>query len=247
MQQHFLQSDPIVEALVEAGEVGEKRVLEIGAGTGNITELLVEKAESVVAVEADTALASGLERRFSRQNLEVKNSVFPDVSVPDFDGCVSNPPFALTREVLEFLGKRQTMSALVLQEEMADRLVADPGQNRYGHLTAKTLLDFVPVKLRTVPSSAFDPEPGVDAAIVKLYPNRERFDIHDRNDFLELSKALFTHDRKKVRNAFVDARHMLDLSKNEARDIRDQLPHSDSRVKGLAVSEIAEIAEWRST
>ena len=247
MQQHFLQSNPIVEALVEAGEVREKQVLEIGAGTGNITEVLVEKAESVVTVEADTDLASGLERRFSGRSLEVKNSVFPDVNLPDFERCVSNPPFALTREVLEFLGKRQTMSALVLQEEMADRLVADPGQNRYGHLTVKTLLDFVPVKLRTVPSSAFDPEPGVDAAVVKLYPNRERFDIYDRDGFLELSKALFTHDRKKVRNAFVDARHILGLSKNEAKDIRDRLPHSDSRVTDLAVSEIAEIAEWRST
>jgi 16S rRNA (adenine1518-N6/adenine1519-N6)-dimethyltransferase len=247
MQQHFLQSDPIVEALVEAGEVREKQVLEIGAGTGNITEVLVEEAESVVAVEADTDLASGLERRFSGRSLEVKNSVFPDVDLPDFDRCVSNPPFALTREVLEFLGKRQTMSALVLQEEMADRLVADPGQDRYGHLTVKTLLDFVPVKLRTVPSSAFDPEPGVDAAVVKLYPNRERFDIHDRDDLLKLSKALFTHDRKKVRNAFVDARHMLDVSKEEAKSIRDKLPHSDSRVRALTVSEIAEIAEWRST
>jgi len=232
---------------VEAGEVREKQVLEIGAGTGNITEVLVEEAESVVAVEADTDLASGLERRFSGRSLEVKNSVFPDVDLPDFDRCVSNPPFALTREVLEFLGKRQTMSALVLQEEMADRLVADPGQDRYGHLTVKTLLDFVPVKLRTVPSTAFDPEPGVDAAIVKLYPNRERFDIHDRDDLLKLSKALFTHDRKKVRNAFVDARHMLDVSKEEAKSIRDKLPHSDSRVRALTVSEIAEIAEWRST
>jgi 16S rRNA (adenine1518-N6/adenine1519-N6)-dimethyltransferase len=246
MQQHFLQSNPIVEALVEAGEVGQKQVLEIGAGTGNITEVLVEEAESVVAVEADADLASGLERRFSEQNLEVKNSVFPDVNLPDFDRCVSNPPFTLTREVIEFLGKRQAMSALVLQEEMADRLVADPGQNRYGHLTVKTLLDFVPVKLRTVPSSAFDPEPSVDAAIVKLYPNRKRFNIQDRDDFLELSKALFTHDRKKVRNAFVDARHILGLSKNEAKDVRDQLPHSDSRVTDLTVSEIAEIAGWRS-
>lgn len=246
MQQHFLQSNPIVEALVKAGEVEEKRVLEIGAGTGNITEVLVEEAESVVAVEADTDLASGLERRFSRQNLEVKNSVFPDVDLPNFDRCVSNPPFALTRKVIEFLGQRQAMSALVLQKEMVDRLVADPGQNRYGHLTVKTLLDFVPVKLRTVPSSAFDPEPGVDAAIVKLYPNRQRFSIHDRDEFLKLSKALFTHDRKKVRNAFVDARHMLNASKEEVKSVRDQIPHSSSRVTELTVSEIAEIAEWCS-
>nr|EGQ39733.1 MAG: dimethyladenosine transferase, rRNA methylation [Candidatus Nanosalinarum sp. J07AB56] len=184
MQQHFLQSTPVVEALVEAGEVENQKALEIGAGTGNITEVLVENADSVVAVEADTDLASGLQRRFSDRNLEVTCSAFPDVDLPEFDRCVSNPPFALTREVLEFLGERQVMSALVLQEEMADRLVADPGQNRYGHLTIRTLLDFVPVKLRTVPSSAFEPEPGVDAAVIKLYPNRERFDIQDRDALL---------------------------------------------------------------
>ncbi|MFB6245857.1 MAG: 16S rRNA (adenine(1518)-N(6)/adenine(1519)-N(6))-dimethyltransferase RsmA [Candidatus Nanohaloarchaea archaeon] len=240
--QHFLESGSVVEALVEAGEVEDRTVLEIGPGTGSITEKLVERAESITAVEKDTTLASHVEEAFP--GVEVVEGDFLDMEGLDFDRCVSNIPFEISSEVVRKLGRAQIQSALIVQDQLADKIVAEPGENEYSEFSVAAQYFFVPVKLRTVSSSAFYPEPEVDAAIVKLYPNKERHGVEDEEAMFELAKALFTHGRKKVRNAFVDARHILDYEKDEAKRIRDDLPHSEERVKKLSVRQLAEITEF---
>ncbi|MFB6204096.1 MAG: 16S rRNA (adenine(1518)-N(6)/adenine(1519)-N(6))-dimethyltransferase RsmA [Candidatus Nanohaloarchaea archaeon] len=239
--QNFLTSEHIVEALVEAGEVEGQRVLEIGAGTGNITGELLKRAESVVALENDTVLAEHLKEKFPEA--EVVNEDILEHGIPEVDRCVSNPPFEMSSEIIEHLGKEQVQSALILQEELADKLVADPGESGYGPLTVLANYYFIPVKLQTVPREHYYPEPEVDTAIVKLYPNRERHGVEDEELFFKFSRALFTHKRKKARNAFVDARHILDIEKDHAKKLRDRLPHSDERVINLDIRQLNEMAE----
>lgn len=244
--QNFLISDAVVTALVEAGEVEEKDVLEIGAGTGVITEELSEKAEKVYAVENNTVLAQHLRERFGdRSKVEV---VEEDILEYDFeaDRCVANLPFQLSSEILEMLGEEQLQSAVIVQDELAEKIVADPGEGSYGRLTVEMNYYFIPVKLRTVPKRSFHPEPEVDAAILKLYPNRERHGVEDEEQFFETVRALFTHKRKKVRNAFVDARHIFDIEKDAAKELRDEIPHSEERVNELEVIQIREISEFVS-
>ncbi len=241
--QNFLGSEPVIQALVEAGEVDGETVLEIGAGTGAITEKLLERAEKVVALETDTTLTGRLEQKFS--GVEVLNQGFLEYSIPEeVTRCVSNIPFQISSEVVEKLGREQLQSALIVQEELADKLVAEPGESSYGFSTVRTQYFFVPVKLRTVPSSSFYPEPDVDAAILKLYPNKGRWNVEDEEAFFKLAKALFTHKRKKTRNAFVDARHMLDLEKEEAKEMRDELSYSEKRVIELGIKELDDMAEF---
>ncbi|MFQ3275377.1 MAG: 16S rRNA (adenine1518-N6/adenine1519-N6)-dimethyltransferase, partial [Candidatus Nanohaloarchaea archaeon] len=219
--QNFLTSEVIVEALVEAGEVEEKEVLEIGAGTGAITQKLSRKAEKVYAVENNSVLAKHLKEEFEDSNVEVVQEDILEYEIPDIDRCVSNIPFHLSSEIIEKLGEEQIQSALIVQDDLADRIVAEPGESDYGRFTVLANYYFIPVKLRTVPSSSFEPEPEVQTAIVKLYPNEERHGVEDEEFFFKIVRALFTHKRKKVRNAFVDARHILEISKDEAKEIRD--------------------------
>ncbi|MFT4892833.1 MAG: 16S rRNA (adenine1518-N6/adenine1519-N6)-dimethyltransferase [Candidatus Nanohaloarchaea archaeon] len=245
--QNFLTSEVTVEALVEAGEVENKKVLEIGAGTGAITGKLAEKAEKVYAVENNSVLAKHLKEEFEGSNVEV---VEQDILEFDFDQeidrCVSNIPFHLSSEIIEKLGQKQIQSALIIQDDLADRVVAEPGESDYGRFTVLANYYFIPVKLRTVPGSSFEPSPDVEAAIVKLYPNEERHGVGDREFFFKIVRALFTHKRKKVRNAFVDARHILEIEKDDAKEIRDDLPHSEKRVNQLEIIELKEIAEFLS-
>lgn len=240
--QNFLISESVIEALVEAGEVDDRRVLEIGGGTGAITEKLVERASEVIAVENDTILAEHLEEKFP--SVEVVNRDAMDYDIPDVDRCVANLPFQISSQFIEKLGKKQVQSALILQEELADKMVAEPGDSNYGSFTVMVKYYFLPVKLRKVAGSNYYPEPDVNTAIVKLYPNEERHGVEDEDFFFKISRALFTHKRKKTRNAFVDARHILEIEKSRAKELRDEIPHSEERVINLEIVQIKEIAEY---
>lgn len=240
--QNFLNSEPVVEALVQAGEVEDKTVLEIGPGTGAITGKLVEKAEKVYAVEKDTRLAEHIEQSF--EDVEVVNKDILDYELPDVDRCVSNLPFQISSEVLQLLGEKQIQSALILQKELAEKAVMDPGNSDYGRFTVLVNYYFLPVKLRNVSASNYFPSPDVDTAILKLYPNKERHGVEDEEQFFKTTRALFTHKMKKTRNAFVDSRHIIGIEKDEAKEIRDELPHSEERVVNLDIKQISEITEF---
>jgi 16S rRNA (adenine1518-N6/adenine1519-N6)-dimethyltransferase len=243
--QHFLNSEFIVEALVEAGEIeDDQSVLEIGPGTGVITDKLLEKAEKVYAVENDTVLSEHLEDRFQDSNIEIVNQDFMEYEMQEVDRCVANLPFQISSDAIEKLGEHQVQSALIVQKELAEKLVADPGDSDFGPTTVMANYYFLPVKLRDVSSRYYTPEPEVETSIVKLYPNRERHGVEDEEFFFHVSKALFTHSKKKVRNAFVDARHIFEIEKNRAKELRDELPHSEKRVFQLDIRDIADIAEF---
>ena len=240
--QNFLVDENVVDALVAAGEVEDQHVIEIGGGTGAVTEKLVGKAGSVTVVEKDTTLAEHLKEEFSG-SATVLNKDFLETDI-EADRCVSNLPFQITSKALEKLGKQQIQSALIVQKQLAEKAVADPGESNYGSFSVMVNYYFVPVKLRDISSSSFYPSPDVEASIIKLYPNKDRHGIEDEEEFFKISRALFTHKRKKVRNAFVDARHILDFEKDRAKEIRDDLPYSEKRVIQLNVKEISEIADF---
>lgn len=236
--QHFLDTDIGIRELLKEADTHGKTVLDIGAGTGNITEEI--EAEKVYAVEKDTVLAESLEgRRF-----EVLNRDFLEMEVPeDVEFLVGNLPFEISSDILEKTGKAQLPAAFIVQEELADKVVAEPGDSEYNFFSFMMKYYFVPVKAGVISSGNYYPEPDVETAVLKLFPNRKRHGIDQENeeDFLGFVKALFTHKRKKVRNAFVDARNILGMEKNKAKKLRDELPHSEKRVNRLEIVEMKEL------
>lgn len=243
--QNFLRSDAVVEALVKAGELEGCSVLEIGPGTGVITEKLIERSDNVKAVEKDNTLYRHLKNRFeSEDNLELINADILQYDIGEIDRCVSNLPFQHSSDILEILGEKQIQSALILQKELVEKIIADPGDKSYGETTAKLNYFFIPVKLREVSRDNYYPEPEVDTAILKLYPNKGRFNLDNEDLYFKVVKALFTNKRKKVRNAFEDARHILEIEKDYAKDIRDEIPYSEERVVNLGVKRLVEITNF---
>lgn len=243
--QNFLNSETIVEALVKAGEVEDQTVIEIGAGTGAITEKLSERAEKVYAIETDTTLYNHLKEELDSVNTKVINEDFLEHNINEkVSRCVSNLPFHIATEAIEKLGRHQIQSSVIVQKEFAEKILAEPGDNQYTETTIRSRYYFLPVKLRDVSKRNYYPEPEVETSILKLYPNQERHDIENSELFFQVVKALFTNKRKKVRNSFVDARHILDISKEEAKTLRDELPHSEERPVELEIKQLGQIAEF---
>ncbi|MFB6199234.1 MAG: 16S rRNA (adenine(1518)-N(6)/adenine(1519)-N(6))-dimethyltransferase RsmA [Candidatus Nanohaloarchaea archaeon] len=243
--QNFLNSETIIQALVNAGEIEGKTVLEIGAGTGSITQKLKHQADKVIALETDGKLYDYLDREVSAENVEIRRESFLDYEIPEeVDRCVSNIPFQISSEAIEKLGKNQIQSALLVQEELADKIVAKPGDKLYNEFTVLVNYYFIPVKLQTVSSRNYYPEPEVNTAILKLYPNKQRHGIKDEEKFFKLVKAVFTNKRKKLRNAFVDSRHILGIKKEEAKEIRDEIPESEKRVNRLEIQHLKNTLEF---
>ncbi|MFB6182551.1 MAG: 16S rRNA (adenine(1518)-N(6)/adenine(1519)-N(6))-dimethyltransferase RsmA [Candidatus Nanohaloarchaea archaeon] len=241
--QVFLNSENIVKALVEAGEVQDKKVLEVGPGTGLITEKLLDKSSKVYAVEKDTTLANHLKKEFDSDKLEVINKDINKLDFPEVDRCVANPPFGISSNLLKKLGEKQIQSSLILQKELAEKIIADPGDPKYNEFSVIINYYFVPVKLQDISKRKFYPMPEVETSIVKLYPNKQRHGIKNEEEFFKVVKALFTHDKKKVRNAFEDGRHILEISKNKAKEIKDDIPHSEKRVNQLEIIDFKEIVD----
>jgi 16S rRNA (adenine1518-N6/adenine1519-N6)-dimethyltransferase len=248
--QNFLINEQIITALVEAGEVENEDIIEIGSGTGNITEQLLEnrgEKGTVTAVEKDTVLYEHLQEKFNEEvrnnDLALINEDILEVDLSDYTRCVGNLPFQITNDILEKLGQAQIQSSLIVQDALADKITADPGETEYGAYTVKVQYYFIPVKLQTVTKRNYHPEPEVDTAIVKLYPNKDRHSVEDEDWFFTVVNALFTNKMKKARNAVVDSRHILEEDKDDLKEIRDELPHSETRVVRLNIKQLKEISE----
>jgi 16S rRNA (adenine1518-N6/adenine1519-N6)-dimethyltransferase len=208
LSQSFLADPGVARAAVDAAEIQpHDAVLEPGPGLGVLTELLVRCALRVVAVELDRDLAQVLARSLSAPNLEVVQGDIMHVD-PAEHGLtdyvvVSNLPYqvssaVLTRFLLDVTPPRRMV--LMLQREVAERLLARPGSMSYLGVQAQLLAR---VRLvRHVPSGAFFPRPKVESSLVRLDTlPRPAVDVADVRAFLALVRAGFTQPRKQLRNS----------------------------------------------
>jgi 16S rRNA (adenine1518-N6/adenine1519-N6)-dimethyltransferase len=198
--QHFLCDSDIISRMAYYADLSPNdSVLEIGPGTGNLTEVLAERAGCVWAVEVDPALAEGLRGRFG--NVEVIRGDALRVELPDCDKIVSNLPYQISSQITYRLLKRPfELAVLIYQKEFAQRMLAEPGQDTYGRLGMAVGYLCRREILEWVPRSAWRPAPRVDSAVVRLRP---RVVDMDAGRFLGFVEGLFRQRRKKTRNVLL--------------------------------------------
>lgn len=181
-------------------------VLEIGPGLGTLTELLVARADSVVAVEFDEKLAAELPVRVPADNLTVvrQDILRFDLSsmVPDYK-LVANIPYYLTSNLIRTISESSNQpacAAILVQKEVAQRVAAKPGSMSLLSVTAQYYWD-TSVGL-VVPAHLFTPPPKVDSQILILQ-RRELplFPDTDAKQFFRLVKAGFSNRRKTLHNS----------------------------------------------
>lgn len=210
--QHFLRRKEIAQRIVDAlGASTDDTVVEVGAGTGELTRLIVKQAGRVVAVEVDETCFPFLRVLADlNPNLEL---FLDDVRKLDLShyrcvtGCVTgvlgNLPYRLSGEILFWLlGQREHWSRAVLtvQAEFAARLAAETGSHDYSALSVIAQTFVQTEKLFDIPPDAFVPPPKVRSASVRIVPiDQVELDVPDTK-FIEFVHACFTHRRKTLAN-----------------------------------------------
>ncbi len=219
--QHFLVDDRVLDRLPGyADGFDRSTVLEIGGGTGALTDRLLGAAGRVVVVERDPRLAAFLREEFAAaceaDRLTVLEGDALAVELPAFTVSVSNLPYGVSSEIaFRLLPERRPMVA-TFQREFAERMAADPGSSEYGRLsvTAGHYADIEVVE--TVPPEAFDPEPAVESAVVRARPRRPDYEVPDDEFFMRFLRAVFTQRRKTMRNAIRNTGHISGLGDPDA-------------------------------
>ena len=247
--QHFLVDDRVLDRLPTYATEAEfdcSHVLEIGAGTGALTDRLLGVATQVTAVERDPDLATFLTEEFAPAieagRLTVVEGDALTVDLPEFTTSISNLPYGASSELLFRLLPHTRPLVLMVQREFGERLAADPGTAEYGRLSV-TAGHYAAVEiLETVPPEAFDPQPAVESAVVRLTPRTPDYEVPNHDAFQALVTGLFTQRRKTVRNAIRNTGHISGITNPDV--VVSALPADllSRRPGDLAPGEFARIA-----
>jgi len=221
--QHFLVDDRILDRLpTYATEIGAdcSHVLEVGAGTGALTDRLLAVADHVTAVERDPDLAEFLREEFAdavaHGTLTVVAGDALEVDLPEFTASVANLPYGASSEIAFRLLPAARPTVLMFQLEFAERMAASPGDDEYGRLSAAAA-HYADVEIvETVPKEAFDPQPAVESAVVRTTPRDPDYEVPSDDFFLRFLKAVFTQRRKTMRNAVRNTAHISGLGAPDA-------------------------------
>lgn len=211
--QHFLIDPNIVRKIVALAEIRpHETVLEIGPGRGILTRPLCAAARRVIAIEKDPGLGdylAGVVADCGNLDLRVADALeFPFESLPERSVVVANLPYYISTPLLfKLLDARERIDRMVLmlQTEVARRLVARPGGRDYGVLSVLAQYSAAPSLAFQVPPSCFRPRPEVGSAVVRLIVPKERSPrVMDEALFVRTVRAAFAHRRKTLLNSLRD-------------------------------------------
>jgi 16S rRNA (adenine1518-N6/adenine1519-N6)-dimethyltransferase len=203
--QHYLIDQKAIERIVGITPVAERRVLEIGPGTGNLTRALLDAGSVVIAVEVDHALCEDLARIFASEidegRLILLHGDASRCELPPFDLCVSNLPYSLSSKItFRLLDIGFCEAVLMYQKEFADRMLAPVPSPDCGRLSVMVQTFATASACFELSPNAFSPKPKVRSKVVRLVPREPPYPLRDRRRYADVVRALFSHRRKTVRN-----------------------------------------------
>lgn len=252
--QNFIYDENLLKALVEAsGVTGEDDVLEIGPGCGSMTKYLCDTAAHVLSVELDERLIPLLNAFMA----EKKNFTLIQGDIMTLDltevtrdlkkpfSVVANIPYYITTPLITLLlssGLPIRSLALMVQKEVADKILSSPGEDSWGPLAIRCQYMCEPYLAMDVPAACFTPAPKVDSAFVVL-PVRESpaVRVKDEKDFFRIAGAAFALRRKTMTNNLCATFRM---EREQASKLMEQAG-LDLRVRGetLTLKELAALSD----
>jgi 16S rRNA (adenine1518-N6/adenine1519-N6)-dimethyltransferase len=203
--QNFLINKSVRAHLIEYAQVKPNdTVLEVGAGTGFVTAALLKVAGRVVSIEADPVLASILRKKLGRhKNLTIIEEDALKIAFPSFNKLVSTPPYNISSKlILKLARARFERATLTLQDEFAQRLIAEAGTENYGRISVMAQHQLSLTLRELVPRSAFYPQPRVNSRIIAVAPRKGGgINVENEGVFAHLVRGLFTQRRRLLRGA----------------------------------------------
>ncbi len=246
--QHFLtdrrKADRLVDALqIENGET----VLEIGAGTGILTERILARGADLIAVEIDRDLIGNLQERFGgmgRFELIEGDIIRLDPANLAAGGfkVIGNLPYNISGAVAEWLIEHRSSirsAVITVQKQVAERLKAGPGGREYGSLSVMVQCFYDISRLFDIPPGCFTPRPKVDSTVLRL-DSHEKLDKEiDYRQFREFLRGCFFQKRKKLTNSLAAA--MKIPRETIEKSLASLGRKADTRAEKLSLLELAKL------
>jgi 16S rRNA (adenine1518-N6/adenine1519-N6)-dimethyltransferase len=254
--QHFLANSRTALRIVEAADIQpEDRVLEIGPGKGALTSFLLDRAKEVIAVEIDRDLIGKLIEQFGNRSgfrliegdilaLDLEK-VFRDT--PGRIKVVSNLPYNISTPVIDLLIRNRALvsfAVLMMQKEVAQRLLSSPGSKEYGLTTINLGLCARVKKLFDVKPGVFNPPPEVMSTVAAVTFSPDYFyPLRDEKIFFEITGAAFRHRRKMVRNTLIPFFISSGIQEDEAVSLLEKACINPAdRPENLSVSDFVKVS-----
>lgn len=256
--QNFLIDDKVIEKIIEGSNVcKDDLIIEIGPGLGTLTEVLLEKANKVISIELDKKMIKILEDRFKLYNnfelihndvlkvnlheiieKEKQNSNIKHVKI------VANLPYYITTPiVMKLLEEQLDLNSItvMVQKEVADRLIETPGGKNTGAITYSVFYYATSESILEVPNTSFIPEPDVTSEVIKLNIRKTPpVNVKDKNILFRIIKCAFMQRRKTLLNSLTNTKVF--LNKEEGIKILNKLNLSeDIRPEKLSLQDFANI------
>lgn len=207
--QHFLVNQKIAEKIVESLELKEKDVvLEIGGGKGILSEKIAGRVKKFYIIEIDKNLVNILKKKFDNlNNVEIINEDFLKFDLNRLENdlkIVGNIPYSITSGILEkifYSINKWQVCVLMLQKEVVQKLLAKPKDTFFSKLTLIANF-YTKVKfICDVSKNCFVPQPQVNSAVVKFFPNYKFMNFEYKNELFEIINIAFAHKRKTLLNS----------------------------------------------
>ena len=258
--QNFLIDENVLDTIVNSSEISsEDLVIEIGPGLGTLTQKLLEEAGKVICVELDERMITVLQDRFFMyNNLEIinedilkidlgklikenkKNSDLKKVKI------VANLPYYITTPIImKLLEEKLDIESItvMIQKEVADRLIEIPGGKNTGAITYTVYYYCESEKIIEVPNNSFIPEPDVTSEVIKMNLRKEpAVKIQEPKIMFMIIKSAFMQRRKTLLNALTNTKVF--INKNEGLNILKKLNLNENiRAEELSIQDFANIAK----
>jgi len=241
--QNFLADKAARDLIVDRAELSRSDVvLEVGPGTGFLTETLLDRAGKVIAVEKDSRLVGLLRRRHrGNRRLRIIEGDVLKTKLPPFNKVVSCPPYYISsRLVLLLISKRFRRAVLTLQKEFAERLAARAGSCEYGRISVMVQHKATIELTGLISRHSFRPVPKVDSAIVVIRRKKSETPVKNERLFADLVRFFFTQRRRKA--AKVLRRYVETFSKDRMATAQAVPSLPDVRVFQLTVGDFERLS-----
>ncbi len=220
--QNFLINEEVVTNIVDCSNIDKQDlVIEIGPGLGTLTKYLLEKAGKVICIELDTKMLQILKDRFSLYNnfelinndvlkVDLKNIIEKEKAEGKIKNVkiVANLPYYITTPIImKLLEEELELESItvMIQKEVADRLIAIPGEKNTGAITYAVYYYATSEAIMEVPNSSFIPEPAVTSKIIKLNIRKEPIVTpKNKEKMFKVIKCAFMQKRKTLLNSLTN-------------------------------------------
>jgi len=210
--QNFLIDTHVIEQIVDAVEITNKEVLEIGPGSGNLTTfILKKKPKKVYVIEKDDELALLLKDKFTNEINIINDDVLKiseDKISTEKLTVFGNLPYNISTEILSKwitnLSKEFWFESLVLmfQKEVADRIIAISNTSKYGRLSILSNWKLSIKKIIDIKPESFSPRPKIESTLLLFTPRENFFELKDAKNLEMITRVFFSQRRKMLKKPF---------------------------------------------